>query len=237
MYDPSSGNVTVDVSSDFILEGSGLDLRYALVFTEDGITGGSGYAQTNYYAGGGQGPLVDANGFDYSTAPDPVSASVMQYDHVVVGIVPQYEGAAGSVPANIAFQQNVTYTFSTTLPAPVMNANHVYVNVILLDNGNGGIVVNAAHKKLTNVIDLVEDDLIEASIYPNPARDYFQVELAENTDFELELVNTMGQVVFKQSYTDRNTAVISTSDLAKGMYILNVISGEKYSSKSIAVTR
>lgn len=237
MHDPSTGNVTVDVSSDFILEGSGLDLRYALVFTEDAIKGGTGYAQTNYYAGGGQGPLVDANGFDYSTAPDPVPASLMQYDHVVVGVVPQYEGAAGSVPANISFQQNVTYTFNTTLPAPVMNANHVYVNVLLLDNANGGIVVNAAHKKLNTVIDLVENDLIEASIYPNPARDYFQVELAENTDFELELVNTMGQVVFKQSYTDRNTAVISTSDLAKGMYILNIISGEKYSSKSIAVTR
>ncbi len=235
-YNPSNGDVTVDVESDFILEGSGLDLRYALVFAEDGVTGGSGFAQTNYYAGGAQGPLVDANGFDYSTQPDPVPASLMRYDHVVRSVVPQFEGAAGSVPSNITFQQKVTYTFTTTLPATVDNPNHVYANVLLLDQGNGGVVVNATHAKLTTVVDIEENELIEASIYPNPARDYFQVELAENTDFDLELVNATGQVVLRQSYNDRNTAFISTADLAKGMYILNITSGDKFSSLSIAVT-
>lgn len=239
MYDPSSGNISVDVSSDFIMEGNGMDLRYALVFTEDGVTGtSSGYAQVNYYAGGAQGPMVDANGFDYSTAPDPVPASQMRYDHVVVGVVPAYEGAAGSVPANISFQQNVTYTFSTSLPARVLNANHVYVNVLLLDQNNGGIVVNAAHKKLTNVVDLEETELLEATVFPNPARDFFQVELAENADFSLELVNAVGQVVLKENYTDRNQVFISTSDLATGMYILNLRTAEgKYSSLNVAVTR
>ena len=237
MYDPSSGSVSVDVSSDFIMEGNNLDLRYALVFAEDAVQGNNAqYSQVNYYSGGAQGPLVDANGFDYSTAPDPVPYTQMKYDHVVVGVVPQFEGAAGSVPSSIAFQQNVTYNFSTTLPAPVMNANHVYVNVLLLDNANGGVVVNANYKKLTNVVDLDENDLLEASVFPNPARDFFTVELVENADFELELVNAMGQVVLKQSYTDRNSAYISTGDLASGMYILNVTSGNKYSSMNVAIT-
>jgi len=236
-YNPSNGAVTVDVSSDFILEGNNLDLRYALVFAEDGVKGtAAGYAQVNYYSGGARGPMVDANGFDYSTAPDPVPASLMVYDHVVRGVVPQFEGAAGSVPSSITFPQNVTYTFTTTLPSSVNNANHVYVNVLLLDANNGGVVVNANYKKLTTVVDLEEKELLEASVFPNPARDFFTVELAENSNFQLELVNAMGQVVLKQSYTDRNSAFISTADLASGMYILNITAGDKYSSINVAVT-
>lgn len=236
-YNPSNGAVSVDVSSDFILEGNGLDLRYVLVFAEDAVQGTSaGYAQVNFYAGGAQGPMVDANGVDYAQLPDPVPASQMLYDHVVRGVEPQFEGAPGSVPSTVTFQQNVTYNFSTTLPAVVDNPNHVYVSVLLVDQGNGGEVINANYKKLTTVVDLEENNLLEASIYPNPARDFFQVELAENSDFELELVNATGQVVLKQSYTDRNQVWISTNDLAKGMYILNLTSGDKYSSMNIAVT-
>lgn len=235
-YNAASGAVTVDVSSDFLIEANNQDLRYVLIFTEDGVMGTAGYAQANNYQGGGAGPLVDANGLDYTTAGNPVPANLMVYDHVLRGVEPQFEGATGSVPANITFQQNVTYSFSTTLPSSITNANHAYVNVLLLDYNKGGEVVNANMKKLTNVVDLDENDLLEASVYPNPARDFFTVALAENADFELELVNAMGQVVAKQSYTDRNSASISTGNLASGMYILNITSGDKYSSMNIAVT-
>ncbi|MDZ7848816.1 MAG: T9SS type A sorting domain-containing protein [Owenweeksia sp.] len=154
----------------------------------------------------------------------------MVYDHVAIDIAPNFGGLSGSVPSNISQGQIVTHTINTTLPSSMQNENHVWVNVLLLDNNNEGVVVNANYKKLTNKVGLDENDKVVASVYPNPATDFFSVELEENTDFSLELINTVGQIVYRAAFTDSKDAVVNTADLAKGMYILNIRSGNGVSS-------
>ncbi len=234
----SSGAVKVDVKSKFLVDGSDNDFRFVLVFKEDGVTGTSSqYNQVNYYAGGGRGPLPDAKGFDYATAPDPVPASQMVYHHVARAIEPSYSGAVGSVPATLTFEQEVTYSFNVNLPSTVINPNHVQVVALLLDNKKGGEVVNASEKKLTNVVSIPEVEALQANIFPNPASDFFNIELAETSDFSFELVNAIGQTVMTQSYTDANSATVSTENLAKGVYFLTLNSGDKSSTMRISITK
>lgn len=237
--DFSGGNsVKVDVKSKFLLDGSGNDFRYVLIFKEDGVTGtSSAYAQVNYYAGGSRGPLPDAKGFDYATAPDPVPASQMVYHHVARGIEPSYSGAAGSVPSTLTFEQEVTYSFNVSLPSSIINPNHVQVVVLLLDNNKGGEVVNAAEKKLTNVVSLPEIKALQANVFPNPANTFFNIELTERTDFSYELVNAIGQTVQAQNYTDEYSATVNTENLAKGVYFLNLKAGDKSSTMKITITK
>ena len=50
----------LEVTAEFVTQLSGINYRLNLVLTEDNVTGtGSGYAQTNYYAGGGYGLWED----------------------------------------------------------------------------------------------------------------------------------------------------------------------------------
>lgn len=231
-------SVKVDVESDFIVDETGADYRYQLIFVEDGVTGTSGgYNQSNAYAGGGSGPMIDAKGFNYATAPSSVPASQMVYHHVARSLEPSWAGAAGSVPSTLVFNQNVKYSFNTTLPSEVINPNHVRVAVLLLDNKKGGEVVNANEKKLTNVVGIEEVEALQANIFPNPASNFFNIELAENTDFSFELVNSIGQTVMVQNYTDAHTATVNTENLAKGVYFLNLKAGEQSSTMRIAITK
>ncbi len=231
-------SVKVDVESDFIVDETGADYRYQLIFVEDGVTGtGSGYAQVNAYAGGGSGQMKDAKGFDYSTAPSPVPASQMVYHHVARALEPSWAGAAGSVPSTIAFNDKVKYTFNTTLPSEVINPNHVKVAVLLLDNKKGGEVINANEKKLTNVVSIDEVEALQAKVFPNPASNFFNIELEENMDFSFELVNSIGQTVMVQSYTDAHSASVNTENLAKGVYFLNLKAGDQTSTMRIAITK
>lgn len=236
--DLTNNTVSVDVKSKFYTETSNADYRFALIIIEDGVQGTApGYGQINAYAGGGSGPLIDAKGFDYSTAPSPVPASQMVYHHVAREIYPSYSGAQGSVPTTIAFEDEITYSFSEPLPSSVLNPNHVKVAVILLNQNNGGEVVNADEKKLTNVVSLDELDILEVNVYPNPASDYLNIELYENKDFSVELVNSIGQVVLTDSFTKTDFATINTSNLAKGVYFLKLNAGDQTSTMRIAITK
>ncbi len=231
-------SVKVDVESEFITDETGADYRYQLIFIEDGVTGtGSGYNQINAYAGGGSGQLIDAKGFNYATAPSSIPASQMVYHHVARSLEPSWAGAAGSVPSTVVLNQKVNYTFNTTLPSSVINPNHVRVAVLLLDNKRGGEVVNANEKKLTNVVGIDEVEALEASIFPNPASNFFNIELAENTNFSFELVNSIGQTVMVQDYTDAHRATVNTENLAKGIYFLTLKSGAKSSTMRITITK
>lgn len=230
-------SVKVDVESEFITDETGADYRYSLIIVEDGVTGTSaGYAQVNAYAGGST-SVIDAKGFDYSQAANPVPASQMVYHHVARAVVPSFSGQSGSVPATITQNQTVTHTFNTTLPSSVINPNHVKVAVVLLDQNNGGEVVNADEKKLTNVVSIKEYEALKVNVYPNPASDFINIELYRNEDLTVNVVNSIGQTVMTESFADTDLAKLNTQNLAEGVYFLNLKAGDETSTIKVVVTK
>lgn len=235
-YNSANGNISIDVESTFLLNSNNADYRYNVILTENGVTGStSGYAQVNYYSGGGQGPMVTAGGFDFAQAPDPVPASQMVYDHVAISLSPSFDGNAGDIPSSLSFNQTVNSTLTTTLPATAQNEDHVYVNVILVDANNGGEAINSDHMKLTANVSVDEHDLIKANLYPNPAKDVLNVELFDQTDFSVEIVNAVGQVVLVDNFESTDRARINTSNLKAGMYLVNIVAGSEKSTFNVVI--
>lgn len=64
-------------------------------------------------------------------------------------------------------------------------------------------------------------------IYPNPATDKINIEIEGNSSqMGFEVINSIGQVVFKSSMLDKTT--IETSTFAKGIYLIKFENGDVY---------
>lgn len=84
-------------------------------------------------------------------------------------------------------------------------------------------------------IGISEVNTQDANVYPNPASTNVFVELAEATDFDVELTNTAGQVVRFAQYSNTAKAEMNVEGLPKGIYILNVTSDKGSSSQRITI--
>lgn len=70
------------------------------------------------------------------------------------------------------------------------------------------------------------------TVYPNPAHNYFKVELAGDSKANIQLFNLVGQQVYSE--TASNTTTINTSNLKAGIYMLKVSqNGKVYTSKVV----
>lgn len=78
----------------------------------------------------------------------------------------------------------------------------------------------------------VINSLNEISIYPNPARDYFNVQLNKLPfrDFRLYVINSNGTCILNQKLSDSNTRLELTQ---KGLYIIVISDGNQVYSKRI----
>ncbi len=233
-YNASSGAITLDVQSTFALAGNNLDYRYALVVVEDSVTGSSaGYAQVNYYSSSSQNLPLTGAGRNWQTSPNPVPASQMVYDHVARGIFPGFFGAAGSVPATIAFNQTVNYTFSINLPSAVNNDAKVHLVVMLLNNDTYE-VVNAESIALGANVSLNETSGINFEVFPNPASDVVKISGIAGK-YEVSLINSVGQVVKTAGYS--SDAELNLESLDAGVYILQVMADGVSESRRISIVR
>jgi hypothetical protein len=63
------------------------------------------------------------------------------------------------------------------------------------------------------------------SVYPNPTKDFLNIQTASNTAFDKVIVTDLsGSTVLQQN---QNTTQVNVQNLAKGMYLLQVISGDQ----------
>lgn len=82
----------------------------------------------------------------------------------------------------------------------------------------------------------------EFNIYPNPAQNLVNVSLSlyQNENVLIQLVDMYGRVLYKESHNnvkDRINCQINTSDLAAGMYIINVSTSKGKTSKKIQLVK
>ncbi len=231
----TGGNITVDVSVNFIAPMNNIDYRLAAVVLESGIIGtDASYNQSNAYSGGGQGPMAMINGVDFAAAASSVPFGDMVYDHVARSIEPGFFGEANSIPGTITQGQTVSHQMQFSLPSSVMDVTKCEVAILLLNNANYEIV-NADKAHMWGDVSVKESAILNTNIYPNPANDFVTVKLNDLQDFNVQVVNAIGEVVMNVDYTNIDRAVLNTASLAAGVYVINVASGNKTSSQRIAI--
>jgi hypothetical protein len=80
-----------------------------------------------------------------------------------------------------------------------------------------------------------ENQLLSVRCFPNPANELLRIEFAEASgSAQIELINLQGELVQRISTTQAATT-ISTSELAAGMYLLRVQTGQGVSVQRLAV--
>lgn len=230
---------TVVASANFATGLTG-DYRLACVFTEDDVTGtASGYNQTNYYSGGGNGPM-DMPGFDFAALPSPVPAAQMIYDFVARTIVGGFNGQASSLPSTIPAGSTQTYTFTYTIPA-AYDVTQMKATILLIDN-----TVSPAHimNSAAGVVPVgIENQtaLNGVSVYPNPFNETTTVELnmLSNDEVVVEMFDMTGKLVSSQNQgtlaAGKHFIPVNGANLAEGMYFVKITAGTSVVTQKVSI--
>ncbi len=231
-----SGNqLTITVNATFYsnFPTAGSDFRFGVVMSEDGVTGtSSGYAQTNYYSGGANGPMGG-----YENLPSPVPASQMVYDHVGRALLGGFNGEAGSIPATVSNGQTISHTFTYTIPA-TSDVNNMHIIPLLIDQNTGGIS-GANEVSVSQALSVEEVLGIDSiTIFPNPAKDNINIAFeAGNGNYNVNVTDMLGRVVITKVYEGlfgNQTIKLPVSELTPGHYFVTINDGiASYSSKFI----
>ena len=239
-YTSSTGLLEVSITVDF-QGAANSNWKLACAITEDNVTGtASGYAQTNYYAGGSQGPLIGPDGVNWANLPATVPASQMVYNHVARGISPSFGGNPTSFPANVASGSTHTLNFNFVIDPSWDTANMHIVGMLLtptgtIDNGSTSTMNEAIANGFVagnniSVAEMLAGPDSRVSIYPNPTSVGF-VNLKINTtaDVTIKVVNINGAEIFAQHYDNQNAQAIklTTQDWADGVYVIEVTTDNK----------
>jgi hypothetical protein len=239
-----SSNVRVRVAD----ANSSADYNVTVVLTEDNLSGVSGpgeaWNQINAYSGGAQGPM---GGFEYFSGS--VASSIWPYSHVGRALIGGFGGVNG-VTGNFAAGESIIVEMDDFN----MNADWLMDNmhIVAIVTNSSGEVVNARSEKLNDAIanGLLSPgtsttevyDVNLASVYPNPASDYTNVEInvGSAADVTILVTDMMGQLVSKRNLgtiAGKQNVGYDVSELAAGNYTFKVIAGEKVATQKVSVIK
>ncbi|MCO4814557.1 MAG: Omp28-related outer membrane protein [Flavobacteriales bacterium] len=229
-WDPVTRVLEVTVTADFQANANSA-YKLACVITEDGVTGGAGYAQTNYYAGGAEGVMGG-----YELLGDPVPAADMVYDHVARGIQPSFAGEAGVFPPVVNAGEQYSSTYSFTLPVE-WNINNMHIIGLLIDNT--GKIDNAG-KSVVGFAGL--NDLASSTtftVFPNPATTSatINISLDNKSEVAVRVLDMTGKEVASKDYgvlASSSIINLNTVGYQSGVYLVEVtVNGQKATKRLI----
>ena len=212
------------------------DYNFALIMTEDDVTGTAGnYAQANYYSGG----TTSMGG--YENLADPVPAADMIYDHVARAIVDGFSGSNGSIPSGLAPDQEVTFDYTYTIPDG-MNPQNMHAVVVIIDNASGEIFNGASDIVQAPVSIFNTKEEIAAKLYPNPATDVAQVELNldEATNVAINVIDVTGKVVATRNYgivQGNQVFPINVGNFNNGIYLVQINTDNGSTTRRLTVAK
>jgi PKD repeat protein len=137
-------------------------------------------------------------------------------------------------------------TSSLWLFGDASNATSLLTNAIFTYNKSGNYTVKLVAKTKNNCTDTSSkqivitntsiESLLENSyvkVYPNPAKDYINIEIAEsNYDGMLSLIDLTGKLVYKALFNKQQ--IVPINDLNNGIYLVKIeVNNQIYYSKFI----
>lgn len=88
----------------------------------------------------------------------------------------------------------------------------------------------------TSSIANVNQDINSLIVYPNPAKDYFTLSINNNNNATINIIDYSGRIIYSTILPkNQNIIKINTNNIEKGVYIINVISGDNTFSKKLVI--
>jgi Secretion system C-terminal sorting domain/Outer membrane protein Omp28 len=231
-WNPTTRLITFDATSKFALDLASANYNMAAIIVENGVTGTlSTYGQKNYYSGGGNGPLIDWEGINWSNFASTIPASAMVYNHVGRVLLGGFTGFSGSVPTTVTYNTPYNYSFSHTL-SPLQNVNNIEVVAVLINNANGQIV-NASNFDLGAKVTLATNSFETSNkvkLYPNPSTGI--VKISTESNVQVKIIDILGKVVYSNNSVTSDSN-LDLSNLQKGIYLVKVIGENVYATEKL----
>lgn len=222
-------DLTLDLKGTFYSNFSASNFRFGVIMAENNVKGtDSGYNQANYYSGQSQ----EMGG--YENLPNPVPADQMTYDHVGRALLGGFNGQESSIPTTLSNEQISTYSFNYKLPDGTDFKNFYAVGVII-DNETG-VVVNSRKLPIStlSISEVAKNN--EFKIFPNPANQMVNIKINNTDNYTLSIYNIAGKLITKQKIASgKDTISYNVSNLAKGVYIVSLSTGNKSYSEKLVV--
>jgi hypothetical protein len=210
-----------------------------LLLTEDGVTGtGAGYNQVNAYAGGAQGEMGG-----YENLPNPVPASMMVYNHVARALLNGFEGEEyGDV---LQIGNTTTFTSSVTLPEEWEADN---IHIVAIHRNTDGTTPTGKKSTIAEAeVDPVSSTIVpvlakNVEIFPNPFAESANVTLTLDTptNVSIEITDALGRLVSSRDYgvqAGNLTFPVLANQMNDGIYFINILAGDSFTSKRIVVRK
>jgi hypothetical protein len=217
--DGTKNEITAIVRSEFALNYNDVaNFKIAIVVTENGVKGtASGYAQSNYYAGGANGVMGG-----YEKLANPVPASQMVYQDVARALFGSFTGFNESVPSTVSVGIPVDYTYTFNIPSSVLNVDSIEVIALLFDGYTGEIVnadrVAATKMTITSIKEIQLTGLI-VNAYKNTSETLaIDVETNDAQAVSIEIYSLDGQRV-------RSIAPVTISNTRQFIVPINGLKG------------
>ncbi len=226
-YNAGNGQLDVSLKTTFKAAASG-NYKVLCVLIEDSVKGtGSGYNQSNAYAGGANGVM---GGFE--TLPSSVPASQMTYDHVARAIAPDFFGIPNAYPSSVTMGSSFIHNFSFNVSTWNKNRMHI-IGMILAPDGK---IENASSTTIDQAVlngfvlnahDIASKPNI-LSLYPNPTNDVatLLINLQKNEKAIITICDMNGRILMQHNadlVSGSNSIPVSLAALAAGNYIVTVI--------------
>jgi hypothetical protein len=230
----ADGGVYVTSNLSFTESLSG-GYKIAVVLVEDAVSGsGSDWGQTNYYSGGGNGPM---GGFE-DLGPT-VPANSIEYNHVARIIQGGWSGASGSVPTNPAAGLEHSYTVYIELDSD-WNIDNLHAVTLLIKSSGGEIINAGVSESLATSIAENATNAASFNVYPNPAKEnaFIRVNNTTPADATVTIIDGTGKVVVSQVYNNLNTesvVPVNTANFANGLYTVSVLMNGEIMTRTLMI--
>lgn len=169
-----------------------------------------------------------------------------QYRHMDVMRASILDGTYGKVINNTGdFSEQISYTLPEKVQTLFLQGRCRFVAFV--SNYVSGDAGNCAIENATKTADFFVSQVggtqgidnaaqVQMSVYPNPATDYVVIDGASEMT-EVQVVNALGQVVYRNTNVAASQLVINTTDFANGLYIVTVKSQNGTSTQRLSVVR
>jgi len=256
-YNATTGMISVSTVAEFMGDITG-NFRLSCVIVQDDLNStAAGWAQENYYSGGGSGvmafPAGINNGYDFSTgASIAATADFGGYDHVARSLSSNdILGDAGSLPAGTVATGTYNHTFTdvsaTSMPGA---ANAPFVRgdahaIVMIIDANTGEILNAGKASIDAPVSVenVNTAKFNLKAFPNPTNEVSTISfnLAETATVSLEVYNNLGSVVYAENAktmpAGTQKVTFNGTELPAGIYFVNLKVGEQIITKKISLIK
>ncbi|HNR85826.1 MAG TPA: T9SS type A sorting domain-containing protein [Taishania sp.] len=86
-------------------------------------------------------------------------------------------------------------------------------------------------------IQSINTDNSAVVVYPNPASSVINVQTKKSNDYQIQLIDVLGNLVFNQTYMSTKQLSIDATHLENGIYLLQLISNEGKSTLKIEIAK